>query len=254
MTTMDLAASLVVGMSVVAGGEYRPLYYKQNSELITVSEFLLDITPVTNRQFFEFVQDKTAWQKNRIPKLFTEDTYLQHWQTTGNIIKPDESENQAAVVNVSWFAAQAYCKDQGKRLPTVAEWEFVARASESAPDGSTEQQYNERILGWYAKPNSNTTVGQTPGNFWNVKDLHGLIWEWTEDFNSNLITGESRADASVDNNLYCAAGAVGAADPRDYAAFMRYGFRSSLQARYAISNLGFRCARSASSTREKGNG
>jgi len=163
---------------------------------------------------------------------------------------PDASQNQAAVTHVSWFAAQAYCEAQGKRLPTIGEWEFVARASESSPDGSQEPGYNQRILDWYAKPNLNASIGLTPKNYWGVKDLHGLIWEWTEDFNSNLISGESRADASIDTSLYCAAAATDAADPSDYAAFMRYGFRSSLQARFTISNLGFRCAKNAEGAKE----
>lgn len=124
-------------------------------------------------------------------------------------------------------------------------------ASESRVDGSQESGYNQRILDWYASANVNTTIGLTPGNFWGVKDLHGLNWEWVEDFNSNLITGESRADASINTNLYCAAASTDAADPSDYAAFMRYGFRSSLQARFAISNLGFRCAKNVESVKEE---
>ena len=40
--------------------------------------------------------------------------------------------------------------------------------------------------------------------------------------------------------LYCGSGAVGASDFENYAAFMRYAFRSSLEARYTVANLGFR--------------
>ncbi len=245
MITLFLMASLAVEMVIITGGEYRPLYFKKDSELISVSSFMLDTTPVSNKQFFEYVERTPSWKKNRIPMLFSEDTYLGHWSVTGTVWKPDVPQNRVAVTNVSWFAANAYCKGQGKRLPTVDEWEYVARASESRPDGSAESSYNQRILDWYARPNANITIGQTAANYWGVKDLHGVIWEWTEDFNSNLISGESRADTSIDTKLYCAAGASDAADPSDYAAFMRYGFRSSLQARYAISNLGFRCAKDA---------
>jgi len=55
-----------------------------------------------------------------------------------------------------------------------------------------------------------------------------------------LVTGESRADASLDRRFFCGSGAVGASDFEDYAAFMRYAFRSSLEARYDVGNLGFR--------------
>ena len=60
------------------------------------------------------------------------------------------------------------------------------------------------------------------------------------DFNSALVTRESRADASLERKLYCGSGVVGASDFTDYAAFMRFAFRASLKANYAVPNLGFR--------------
>jgi formylglycine-generating enzyme required for sulfatase activity len=62
------------------------------------------------------------------------------------------------------------------------------------------------------------------------------------------MTGESRSDLALDRNLFCAAGAVGATDLMNYAAFMRYAFRGSIKANYAMRNLGFRCAKD---TKEK---
>lgn len=243
VVVLTIAADLFLGMVAITGGEYRPLYLSAASQRTTVSPFLIDTVPVTNLQFLGFVQQASNWRKDGIPPLFAEGSYLSHWSQINRAWQPRSSQNQEAVVNVSWFAAQAYCRARGKRLPSIAEWEFVAMASESSPDGSTDKHYNQRILDWYAKPSVNGIIGQTPGNYWGVKDLHGLIWEWTEDFNSNLSSGESRADASVDTRLYCAAAGADAVDPSNYAAFMRYGLRSSLQARFALSNLGFRCAK-----------
>ena len=57
-----------------------------------------------------------------------------------------------------------------------------------------------------------------------------------------LVSGESRADASLERGLFCGAGASGASDFADYAAFMRFGYRASLQARYTTAQLGFRSA------------
>ena len=71
------------------------------------------------------------------------------------------------------------------------------------------------------------------------------MWEWVEDFNAVLTTGESRKDSSLDRSLFCAGGAIGAADPNDYAAFMRYALRGSVEADHALRNLGFRCAKDA---------
>ncbi|MFT6733521.1 MAG: sulfatase modifying factor 1 [Polaribacter sp.] len=50
------------------------------------------------------------------------------------------------VTNVSWFSADAFCRAEGKRLPTVDEWEYVARSSKKHIDGNKEESYNQRIL------------------------------------------------------------------------------------------------------------
>ena len=74
------------------------------------------------------------------------------------------------------------------------------------------------------------------------------MWEWVSDWNSVLLTGESRVDAGIERQLYCAGAAAGAADPSDYAAFLRFAMRASLKATYAVGNLGFRCAYDAESS------
>ena len=227
-------------MAELPGGEVRPLYLTKDSPLTPVAAFRLDITPVTNRQFADFVRQHPRWQPGQAVSLFVEPQYLNHWGPNGP--RPDQFEQP--VTFVSWYAASAYCQARDKRLPTVAEWEFAAQASQLAANGSTEPGYTRRILSWYARPATATlpNVGQSPANYWHIQDLHGLVWEWTQDFNSSLVTGESRGDSALDQGLFCGSAAAGSADPSDYAAFMRFGFRSSLKAPYTLSNLGFRCA------------
>ena len=69
------------------------------------------------------------------------------------------------------------------------------------------------------------------------------MWEWVDDFNSALVTGESRGDSGLERDLFCGAGSVGAKDTTDFAAFMRLALRSSLKANNTTTSLGFRCAR-----------
>ena len=88
-----------------------------------------------------------------------------------------------------------------------------------------------------------TVFTKNPPYFWGVKDLHGLVWEWTADFNTAMVTGDARNDSGLDRQLFCGAGAQGAKDVSNFPAFMRYGFRSSLKADYCVHNLGFRCAK-----------
>ncbi|WP_339724419.1 formylglycine-generating enzyme family protein [uncultured Paraglaciecola sp.] len=244
-----LTSLVLVGthdMVEIPAGDYRPLYMSKDSPQTKVEAFSIDIRPVTNQQYLQFIAVNPSWQPKVIPQLFAEPQYLQHWSNKGGEILPSNAQLNSPVINVSWFAAQAYCRSLDRRLPTVAEWERVASASETLVDGSQEKNYQQRILAWYSQPSRKQLpdVGGNVANFWGVQDLHGLIWEWTQDFNSALVSGESRGDSSIDQKLFCAAGAQGAADPSDYAAFMRFGFRSSLQAKFTLPNLGFRCASS----------
>ena len=59
--------------------------------------------------------------------------------------------------------------------------------------------------------------------------MHGLVWEWTFDFNSIFLSGESRKDKDTDKDLFCGSGSVNATDLMNYAAFMRYAFRASIK-------------------------
>ena len=232
----------------ITGGEYRPLYISKNSPKEKVGTFYLDISPVTNQQFYEFVNRYPQWKKENIATLFSEDLYLNHWYQSQDTWKPLKENLNAPIIYVSWFAAQAFCQSKGKRLPLVAEWEYTGMASETRADGSKEEAYNRLILNWYGRPvtDKEAMLGMTKANYWGVKDMHGIVWEWTEDFNSALVNGDSRNDGTIDTTLFCGAGAAGVTDPSNYAAFMRFGFRSSLQAKFTLPSLGFRCAKSVS--------
>ncbi len=221
-------------MALVPGGVYTNLYRDQG--IVSVEAFEMDVTPVTNRDYLDFVIANPEWRRSQIKRVFADDSYLAHWED--DLTPGPDAPADSPVVRVSWFAARAYAKAQHKRLPTLAEWELAAR-----PDVSNTVA---RILAWYGKPVRGVMpeVRSTFVNPYGLWDMHGLVWEWVEDFNTALVTGESRADAGLERNLFCGSGTIGAASFEDYAAFMRYAFRSSLQARYTVPNLGFRCARS----------
>ena len=241
-----LGSALICGntfaaeMVKIEGGSYRPLYLKKETSLIKVKPFQLDKYPVTNAEFAEFVKTHPQWQKGKISSKHAEKAYLKHWVKNGsNSFAPKASELKHPVTNVSWFAANAYCVSKGKRLPTIDEWEFAGLASATQKDGSAEPGYNRTILDWYADGGRNGLhdIGKNKPNYWGVYDMHGLIWEWTEDFNSSQLSA-----GSSNTQIFCSGASVGSSDPSNYAAFLRYGIRTSLQSKYVLNNLGFRCA------------
>lgn len=229
-------------MALIRKGSYTPLY-GTDSAIVHVNSFYMDVHPVTNKEYIEFLKENPNFQKSKIIKLYADDQYLGNFNNDLTL-KPGELMD-APVTYVSWFAAKKYCECQGKRLPTIDEWEYVANSDEGTRDAREKEAYNKYILSWYEKPNSHKQkIKSTFKNYWGVWDMHGLVWEWTQDFNSVLISGESRGDLEGSNNLYCGGAAVGAKDLMNYAAFMRYAFRGSVKAKYSMRNLGFRCVKS----------
>ncbi|MGZ3799373.1 MAG: formylglycine-generating enzyme family protein [Bdellovibrio sp.] len=228
---------------LIPSGSYKPFFAlselnkKGTKKQVTmmVDRFELQKNSVTNQEFLEFVLKNPEWRKNKVKAIFADKSYLRHWQN------PTIIENRKIlkepVVNVSWFAATAFCESIGARLPSTDEWEFIA--SQDDP-----RKRDEIILNWYSKSNDNTAKAKTAFvGIYGIENMYGKIWEWTSDFNSSLLTGESREDNSSSRTMFCGAGSIGASNPSEYATFMRFAFRSSLKGNYSLSSLGFRCAR-----------
>lgn len=232
------------GTARIPAGRYLPLY-DRGEGAVAVKGFRIDRTPVTRGQFLAFVTANPEWQRGRVKALFADARYLADWQAP---LDPGTAADlRRPVVNVSWFAARAYCAAQGQRLPTVDEWEYVAAASETAADATGDPAHAQRVLELTtrARPTPLPAVGSTAANAYGVRDVHGLVWEWTRDFNSVMVADDSRSTAARDIRMNCASGAVGATNTGDYAAFLRYAFRAGLEARSTQSTLGFRCASTA---------
>ncbi|MBI4854395.1 MAG: SUMF1/EgtB/PvdO family nonheme iron enzyme [Acidobacteria bacterium] len=92
------------------------------------------------------------------------------------------------VEQVSWHEVVEFCarlsKLTGKqyRLPTEAEWEYVARAG-------SKNNYPENLdeLAWYDKNSEGRThaVGQKKANPWGLYDIYGNVYEWCLDLYGN---------------------------------------------------------------------
>lgn len=234
------------GMIFIPGGEYKPLYAKE-AKPRTAPAFFMDAVQVTNAQFLEFVVAHPEWRRSQVRSTQADSNYLKHW--SGDLDLGAKAPPQAAVTHVSWHAAQAYCQSQHKRLPTQDEWEFAARADAKKIDASTDQAFLKLLLEWYSKPATFALEDVQTGilNVHGLRGMHGLVWEWVHDFNSSMIVGDSRGDGSMERKLFCGAGSLLAADVSNYAAYMRFAFRSSLKGNYCVGSLGFRGAKSVSS-------
>lgn len=225
------------GLVSVPAGEYEIFFREKDQPRGTkakVDRFFAERLPVTNAQFLSFVQSHPEWRRSQAKPLFIDTGYLSHWKSD---LEVETKVLNQPVTHVSWFAARAYCAAKGLRLLTINEWEYV---SDSSSESSA-----KAVLKWYAEPTSALPpVGRGKPNRYGVVDMHGVIWEWVEDFAAVMVKSDSRSDNGRDNQSFCGAGSLSAANPIEYATFMRFAFRSSLKASYTSQNLGFRCGRS----------
>ena len=232
------------GMVLIPAGEFAPLFRgEKDPAKIKVPAFYLDVLPVTNSDYLEFVRANPKWRRSAVKRIFAEEDYLKDW--AADLDPGSAARSNAPVTYVSWFAAKAYAAWKGKRLPTTVEWECAASASPTRSDGENDPVFTRQIQQWYSTPSPLVieAAGLHPATCFGVHDLHGLVWEWTSDFNTALVTGDARGDTGLDRQLFCGSGSAGANERNNFPAFMRYGFRSSLKANYTVHNLGFRCAK-----------
>ena len=228
----------------VPGGTFRSaLAVADASQGTPLRTFALMEVPVTNAQFLAFVRANPRWQRGQAPTVLAEPRYLSHWEgptRLGATAQPDRP-----VVWVSWFAANAYCQAQGARLPTWTEWEYAAAADGTRRDARSDPAWRERILAWYAQPSTVPlpAVGRDKPNLYRIRDLHGLVWEWVEDYSALLVSSDNREPGDADPLRFCGAGSLSASDRDNYAVLMRIAMLSSVEGANATANLGFRCAR-----------
>jgi len=240
------ANSAPADSAAVPAGDFAPvLAPAPGKQSVHVTAFRLGKIPVTNAQFLEFVRTHPQWRRDRIATLFADKEYLSHWSAPDALGKGALA--QQPVTRVSWFAARAYCAAAGARLPNWYEWELAAAADERHTDARSSPAWRERILEWYARPAGRPlpAVGSGSANIYGVQDLHGLIWEWVEDFGSLMVSGDSRTQGDPDKLVFCGAGALSAQDRENYPVLMRIAYLSALEARSTGRVLGFRCAQDA---------
>ena len=245
-----LMALLALPLSAVAA-EYVPLSgasfasvvpLEADGAPVDVAPFRLRTLPVTNAEFLAFVHANPEWRRDRVAPILADSRYLSHWSSPEEL--GDDAAARQPVTRVSWFAAQAYCASEGARLPTWHEWEYAAAADADRHDARSDPAWRENILAWYARP-SNVPLPDVGGaaNAYGVRDLHGLVWEWVDDYNALLVASDSRDQDDPDVLKFCGAGALSLQEKENFAVLMRVAMLSSLHAAGTTNNMGFRCAK-----------
>jgi formylglycine-generating enzyme required for sulfatase activity len=167
--------ALTSPMVLIPAGEFTMgangwVYTEQPVHHVYLDAFKLDVHKITTSQYAKFLE---ATGRNQPYKW--EEVIL-------------ERDGDRPVVGVDWHDADAYCRWEGKRLPTEAEWEKAARGIDGRlyPWGNekpTSQHANFGKDEWEGyetlSPKMYLAAGRSP---YGIYDLAGNAWEWVADW------------------------------------------------------------------------
>ena len=149
-------------------------------------------TETTVGQFRRFVQE-TGYRTEAEKAGFAYQVQNDNWVRTDGLswTRPGfEQTDDGPVTCVTWNDVKAFTawlsKKEGRtyRLPTEAEWEYVARAGTSEPWPFSGGEGGLTGYGWIrtnaeGRPHP---VGRLLPNAWGLYDTLGNVWEWCSDF------------------------------------------------------------------------
>jgi len=169
---------------LAAGKPFRELIVP----MIVIAEtqaFFIDICPVTNAQYAEFIRDGGYERKELWSAEGWGFVQACGWQGTSEPC--EELPPDVPVCGVSYFEAEAYARWCGKRLPTFQEWEKACRGTDGRrwPWGDTFDVTRcntadrfESDEDWEPTPVGMFPTGVSP---YGCLDMVGNIWEWIQD-------------------------------------------------------------------------
>ena len=199
-------------------------------EVTLTQPFELMATEVTVRQYLTFVRE-TGHDLPAQPRF----------RQTG----------EHPIVHVDWHDATAFCTWAGGRLPTEAEWELAARAGHEGRVYAWGDEFATDLANYNdagccegdAFPDT-APVGSFPPNDYGLYDMTGNVWEWVADwfgaYPDDPVSDPSGPDDGV---LRIARGGSYFNPPT----VLRLSVRLMFDAAGQTGNVGFRCARDASS-------
>lgn len=206
--------SCPTGMTLVSGGKFFMGSDDKNDEeaerpahQVTLSPYCIDTTEVTvakYKQCSDRGECKRAPRENEWPGITAREHKI--YDPLCNIRDVD-ARGSHPINCVDWELADAFCKADGRRLPTEAEWEFATRGSDgrkypwgdSPPtDGSRLNACGKECLAWGKKNNEEVSamysaddgypntapVGSFPkgASPFGLQDVVGNVWEWASDW------------------------------------------------------------------------
>jgi len=157
----------------VTTGEDFIQYPDVSDKIIRVDSFLIDKYPVTNAQYYEFLQS-TGYRPADTAR------YLRQWEM--GIYK--QGQERYPVVYVSLEDIRAYAKWAGKRLPTEAEWQLAAQGTDKRKWPWGDEFHGTLCNNAFDKPTPVDAFSKGASPYGTI-DMVGNVWQMTNDMYFN---------------------------------------------------------------------
>lgn len=230
---------------------------------VTLKTFCIDSYETTAREYKECSdvgKCKRASSEVDWPNITAADR-----KTYSPLCTVDDPERNDHPINcVTWEMASLYCKAQGKRLPTEAEWEYATRGpdgrvypwGDEAPTAAHLNACGSECVAWgkanqvaleplYSSDDGFPTTGVV-GRFeagrsrFGPYDVAGNVWEWVGDWMAPYTKDEKKNPTGPESGTRRVI--RGGAWNGSYASWLRPSFRYAQDPAATSHGIGFRCA------------
>jgi iron(II)-dependent oxidoreductase len=161
---------------------------------VSIFSFLMSEAEVTNGLYQAFTKENPEWapanRSSLVDQELVDEQYLSNWSNAAD----QPNWTNLPVTNVSFYAAEAFCRwltsklppaysEYSIRLPFESEWEWAARGGLVGADYPTgrpsaqDRFFSEGIEG-------PSPVGGSVANGYGLRDMSGNVWEWCLDWYS----------------------------------------------------------------------
>ncbi|HVY29265.1 MAG TPA: bifunctional serine/threonine-protein kinase/formylglycine-generating enzyme family protein [Polyangiaceae bacterium] len=238
------------------------------SHNVTLNGFCMDLYEVTAAQYLECTKVgkcKRATPEVEWDKITPADKKT--YSALCTLADPEKSDHPVNCIN--WDMANTYCKNNDKRLPTEAEWEYATRGPDGrvypwGDEAPTAQHLNACGTECLAWAKQNKVAAQFPGALYQADDgfattapvgkfpagrsrfgpydVVGNVWEWVADWEGAYQAADQKNPTGPDTGQKRII--RGGAWNGSYPEWLHPAFRYAQDPKSQSHGVGFRCAKS----------